>query len=180
MSDQAGTYSLGPEHGALTVRTGKTGAAAKAGHNLQFEVTGWTGELTIGDDESPSSLSLTVDPTSLRVLEGTGGIQPLGEDDKDNIRQTIDAEVLKREAVAFRSTSVTRTSGGLAIEGELQLRGGSGPLSFDLTLDDDRRLAGSVRFKQTDWEMKPYSALFGTLKVVDEVEVGVDVRLPQG
>jgi hypothetical protein len=28
-----------------------------------------------------------------------------------------------------------------------------------------------VVLTQTDWGLKPYSALFGTLKVVDEVEV---------
>ena len=32
--------------------------------------------------------------------------------------------------------------------------------------------------KQTDWKIKPYSALFGTLKVADEVEVAVDARVP--
>jgi hypothetical protein len=31
--------------------------------------------------------------------------------------------------------------------------------------------------KQTDWGMKPYSTLFGALKVVDEVEVSLDARL---
>ena len=28
--------------------------------------------------------------------------------------------------------------------------------------------------KQTDWRIKPYSALFGTLKVADVVEVAID------
>jgi hypothetical protein len=32
--------------------------------------------------------------------------------------------------------------------------------------------------KQTDWKMKPYSTLFGALKVVDEVEVAVDAAFP--
>jgi hypothetical protein len=32
-------------------------------------------------------------------------------------------------------------------------------------------LAGSARLKQTEWGMQPYTALFGTLKVADDVEV---------
>ena len=36
-------------------------------------------------------------------------------------------------------------------------------------------LSGSAVVKQTDWGIKPYSTLFGALKVADEVEV----ELPQ-
>ena len=43
-----------------------------------------------------------------------------------------------------------------------------------------RGVAGSARIKQTDWGIKPFSALFGTLKVADEVEVGIDAKLPVG
>ena len=32
--------------------------------------------------------------------------------------------------------------------------------------------------KQTDWKMKPFSALFGTLKVADVVEITIDARIP--
>ena len=40
--------------------------------------------------------------------KGTGGMQALGDDDKANIHQTIDDEVLKRRDIAFRSTAVER------------------------------------------------------------------------
>ena len=33
--------------------------------------------------------------------------------------------------------------------------------------------------KQTDWGIKPYSALFGALKVADEVEVAIDAACPR-
>jgi polyisoprenoid-binding protein YceI len=44
---------------------------------------------------------------------------------------------------------------------------------------DGGELACSAVIKQSDWGMKPYSALFGTLKVVDEVEVAIAARLPE-
>ncbi len=99
----AGSYTLGPEHATLTVRTGKGGAAAKAGHNLTIEVTSWSAAFEVADDPARSSLTLSADARSLRVVDGTGGIQALGEDDKVGITKTIDEDVLKGGSIQFRS-----------------------------------------------------------------------------
>ena len=40
-------------------------------------------------------------------------------------------------------------------------------------MSDDGAVSGTATVKQSDWGMKPYSALFGTLKVLDEVEVSL-------
>ena len=104
MSLQAGTYKLGPDDGTLSVRTGRTGAAAKAGHDLLIDVTAWEATLAVGDDPADTSVELEADAASLRVREGKGGMQSLGDDDKANIQQTIDDDVLKRRAITFRST----------------------------------------------------------------------------
>ncbi len=160
---------LGPDNARLTVRTGKGGAAAKAGHNLVLEVTRWSA--TLGDDAA----ELTADARSLRVRSGSGGLSPLGDEEKAGIAQTIDEEVLKGTAIAFRSTSVARAGDALEVAGELELGGQRRPLTFTLH-DAGGAVAGSARIKQTDWGMKPYSALFGTLKVADEVEVAIEPR----
>jgi polyisoprenoid-binding protein YceI len=176
----AGTYRLGPADGTLSVRTKRTGAAAKAGHNLVLHVTAWEATLAIAADPAASSLELTADGASLRVIEGTGGMQALGDDDKANIEQTIDDEVLKAQSVVFRSRAVQPADGGgLAVQGDLSLLGETRPLAFDVAASADGALGCVAVIKQTDWGMKPYSALFGTLKVVDEVEVSIDARLPQ-
>jgi YceI-like domain len=161
---------FGPENATLTVRTKRQGAASKAGHDLLIEVTSWSATL----DEQ--SITLTADPSSLRVLEGTGGMMALGEDDKAGIAQTIEDEVLKGTPIEFRSTSVEPGPG--TVTGELELAGNSRPITFELTAGEDGRISGTATLKQTDWGMKPYSALFGTLKVADEVEVEIDARLP--
>jgi polyisoprenoid-binding protein YceI len=175
---QPGTYRFGPDNGALSVRTKRTGAAAKAGHNLHMRVTTWDAVLTIAEDPAQSSLEVNVDGASLKVLEGTGGMQALGDDDKENIQQTIDDEVLKRQAVTFRSTAVEPSAdGGLSVQGELTLLGATRPLAFGVVTDDGKLNAAAV-IKQSAWGMKPYSALFGALKVVDEVEIEIDAALP--
>jgi polyisoprenoid-binding protein YceI len=177
---QTGTHRLGPGDGTLSVRTKRTGAAAKAGHNLLLHVTAWEATLEIAADASASSLELTADGASLRVIEGTGGMKELDDDDRANIEQTIDDDVLKAQSVTFRSRQVQPTADGLRVEGDLTLLGATRPLAFDVAAGDDGGLTCVAVIKQSDWGMKPYSALFGTLKVVDEVEVAIDARPPAG
>ena len=178
MSIPAGTYSLGPDNSTLSIRTGRTGAAAKAGHNLLLRVTSWEGSFVAGDDGDGARIELSADGGSLQVLEGTGGLQALTDDDKADIEKTIDDEVLKKQGVSFRSTSVqVLPDGGLGVQGDLTLMGKTHPLAFDVALDGDTTLRTTAVVKQTDWGMKPYSALFGALKVVDEVEISIEARL---
>jgi polyisoprenoid-binding protein YceI len=168
-------YQLGPEHGTLAVRTGRTGTVAKAGHDLLIHVTKWHGTLATGDD---ARVELDADATSLKVREGTGGMMALGDDDLANIEQTIDDDVLKRQDISFRSTRVEETADGLSVTGDLTVRGATRPIAFDLALTDDR-VRGTAVVKQTEWGMKPYTALFGALKVADEVRVEIDAELGQ-
>ncbi len=178
MSIEPGTYALGPQSGTLSVRTGRRGAAAKAGHDLLIEVEDWSATVQIAGDAQQTVLELTADSGSLRVREGSGGIQSLGEDDRSGIDKTIVKDVLKGTTIAFRSRSAQSGGDGrLSVEGDLELAGESNPVAFDLNVSDDGHIAGSAAVKQTAWGMKPYTALFGTLKVADEVEVIIDGRL---
>jgi polyisoprenoid-binding protein YceI len=177
---QTGTYRLGPDHGTLSVKTGRSGAAAKAGHNLVIHVTSWNATIVVAAEPADSTARLEADAASLRVREGRGGMQALGEDDKESIVQSIDEDVLKRQGITFRSTTVRATADGcgLQIEGDLTLVGKTRPVAFALEVDDNDRLVGGCVLKQSDWGIKPYSTLFGALKVVDEVEVAIDAALP--
>lgn len=175
MAIQAGTHKLGPDNANLRVNTGRSGAAAAAGHDLTIEVTAWEATLTVGEQ---SSLELTADATSLRVLEGKGGMKGLGEDDKADIHKSIDKDILKKKAIHFSSTEVQGGNGDLLVKGELEIVGTSAPVQFNLTIADDGTLNGSATLAQTDWDIKPYSALFGALKVNDEVVVSVDGKVP--
>jgi polyisoprenoid-binding protein YceI len=87
--------------------------------------------------------------------------------------------VLKRQEIVFHSTRVRSAAGGgvLAVEGELALAGSRGPVAFDLALGDDGELSATAIVTQSRWGVKPYSALFGALKVLDDVEVVLDGHL---
>lgn len=172
MPIERGSYAFGPDNATLTVHTKKGGAAAKAGHDLEIEVTSWRASLELGER---SSASLTADSRSLRVVDGTGGVQALGAEEKAAIPQTIDEEVLKGTAIEFKSSRVDMDRGGhsVAVEGELDLFGERRPVSFTLNVGFDGRLAGTAQVKQSEWGIEPYTALFGTLKVADDVEVSI-------
>jgi len=168
-----GSHLLGPDNARLTVHTKRTGAIAKAGHDLTIEVRSWQGELEIGDQ---SRATLSVDSSSFRVLEGHGGVQKLDDEDMRGIEQTIDEEVLMKREIKFESTDVKLDGDRLTISGDLTLMTNTHPLTFELEVGEDGRLSGGAVVKQTDWGMKPYTALFGTLKVADEVEVRLETE----
>ena len=174
MAIQAGTYKFGPDNASLHVETGRSGAADKAVHDLVIDAT--TGEATLEVGDS-SSLTLTADPTSLRVREGQGGMQALKDDDKQDIHKTIDKDVLKKKDIRLASSSVEPAGDGLKVSGELEMAGKSKPVSFDLN-ESGGTITASATLDQTDWGIKPYSALFGALKVNDEVKVVVEGTLP--
>ncbi len=176
MALQAGTYKLGPDNATLRVKTGRHGAAAKAGHDLVIEVKAWEATLNVADDAAASSVQLSADPTSLHVVKGEGGMQALGDDDKADIRKSIDKDVLKKKSISFSSSSASDSDGGLAVSGELELGGKSKSVEFVVS-GDGASVTGAATIKQSDWGIKPYSALFGALKVNDEVTVEVEGNL---
>jgi polyisoprenoid-binding protein YceI len=164
----------GPENASLRIRTGRTGGAAKAGHDLLIEVESW--QATLDRDAQPA-LTLTADSRSLRVLEGTGGVKSLTEKDKGEIKKTIDKDVLKGCEIEFRSSEVAEGAGsGLRVRGELSLGGQRAPVEFDLVSGDDGRITGSATVTQSAHGIKPYSALFGALKVADDVRIEIEAK----
>jgi hypothetical protein len=176
-----GTRELGPDNATLRIKTKRSGAAAKAGHDLVIEVRSWQAEVVIGEDPAESSLVLSADGGSMEVIEGTGGIMDLTDEDRVEIKKTLEGEVLEPGPVEFRSTRVTPTEDGrhLEVSGELEMNGKTQPLNFELDLGIDGALSGTATVKQSNWGIKPYSGLFGTLKVRDEIEVTAEAPLSQ-
>ena len=173
------TINLGPGDGQLVVSTGTAGPAAMAGHRLTIEATAWEASLTITEDGGADSLMLSVDPRSLVVVEGHGGASPLSEADKSGISSTIQREILGPAPIRFESTKVARGDGDrLSVAGTLELAGARRSLAFDVVYREDERLSAGITLRQTDYGIKPYTVLFGALRVADELTISVDVRLP--
>ena len=56
--------------------------------------------------------------------------------------------------------------------------GQSRPVTLDMAVTPPGRLSARTTVVQTQFGIKPFSAMMGALKVKDEVEVDLDVRFP--
>ena len=175
MSIPEGTHSIGPSNGSLKIKTGREGAAAKMGHDLVLVVNSWEGTVDVGDS---TSVELSADTSSVEVESGAGGAKPLGDKDKADIKKSIDGKVLKGGQATFKSSEASVDGGTLNVKGDLSIGGGSDSISVPCTIGDDGTVSGSVTFNQSDFGIKPFSAMMGALKVGKQVEVLIEGEVP--
>jgi polyisoprenoid-binding protein YceI len=179
----AGAYGLGPESGRLLVHTSRTGLGAKAGHDLTIEVTRWHGHATV-DTAVPanSSVTIQVDVDSFQVRQGTGGVKSLTDADRAEIHKTLKQALhtAQHPTITFRSRRVDGSVGSFTLDGELTIMGITRPVTVQGGVTDGR-VVGGATVVQSRWGIRPYSALFGALRLRDEVKVDFDVALtPDG
>ena len=178
MADLKGTFLLGPDSGRVIVKTGRTGLAARAGHDLTIEITGWSVRVIIPDDGvAAAQITAELDLGSLAVREGTGGAKPLTDKDRGDIANTA-RTILRQPAAAFTSTRVVPAgaSGG-AIDGTLTLNGRSQPVRLQVTSPAPGRYRGGTTVRQTDFGITPYTGFFGALKLRDEIGIEFETDL---
>ena len=173
---------INPEHGTLTLHTAVAGAAARMGHNLVIVIDDWSlGVELAGDDVT--ALALRADLTSLRVESGSGGVKPVGDGDRrtirDNALKSLHAD--RHPEVTFVAEELTRAGSDLHATGALTINGTHQRLTATAALDMSAgRITArcSVPVRQSDFGVRPYSAMLGRLKVADEVQVELEVTVP--
>lgn len=170
---------IGPDHGRLLLHTGRKGLAAQAGHDLTIEVTRWSGELVLAEDVTQSSMTVTAELGSLRVLEGTGGAMPLSDRDKREIastaRKLLDTD--RQPAARFTSASVTGDDQGGVVEGTLTILGQDHPFTLKVSHPGEKRFTATGTVIQSEYGIKPYTAMFGALRLADPVGIEAEVDL---
>ena len=194
MAANGGRHQLGPESGRLTLRTYRSGLAAQAGHDLTIDVTRWRADIdpparnsatdgpaTPDAPATPGALAATIDLTSLAIRDGRGGLVPLTDRDRRDIlgqaRKQLDTGHYP-EASYTATTFTPDSAGGGAIEGTLTLHGQSRPLRLQVARTGDGQYRATGTVVQTQFGIRPYSGMFGALKLRDDVEVEVTVTLP--
>ena len=178
----AGDYRFGADTGRLLIRTYRTGLGSRAGHDLTIEVADWQGTATVGPDAAASSVALRIDANSFEIREGHGGIKPLTDADRANIRKTIRdlLDTARYPSITFESTGLRGAGPDLSAEGELTIRAAAHPVGARGSIDESSgkpQLRATAQVVQSEWGIKPYSAFLGALKLRDTVDVDVDVTL---
>ena len=181
MTLKSGTHSIGPENGRLTLNTSKAGMGSKVGHDLVLEARRWSGTLEANPDNPEAcSVQVTVDSRSFEVVQASGGVKALSEKDSADIRKNIDDKVLQTSRfpeITFRSTQVTPS----AISGDLTIVGNTRPVTLNLSVQDGgggTTLTGRTTVTQSEFGIKPFSAMMGALKVKHDVDMQVELTLP--
>lgn len=166
------------DSGTVTIHTDVAGSASRMGHRLVIAVDDWSASVELRA-KKPVAVQFRAALDSLRVESGSGGITPLTPVDRQvivrNATKTLD--VKRHPEVTFRSSEMATAAGRVDVVGELTIHGVTQPLTATLALADGR-VTASIPVRQTDFEVKPYSLMFGQLKVADEVVVELDVQIP--
>lgn len=174
------SYVIGPERGRLLVKTARTGLGSRAGHDLTIEVTRWRGNVVV-DAASPAGSSVTVeaDVDSFEVRQGIGGLKPLTDSDRADIKETIRGKILhasRHPTITFRSGQVSGTTAAFRIDGDLTIAGVTQPVTVAGQMTGGR-VTGSAVIVQSRFGIRPYTAFLGALKLRDEVDVQFDIDL---
>ncbi len=168
-------WNLDASGGRLLVHTGVTGRAARMGHRLTIAMNNWVATVRWSGGE-PVEAELTVEVDSLAVLRGEGGVKGLAGPEKalarSNALRTLDADRFPQ--IRFHAGDIDKVEGGYRLRGTLEIHGVTGECEVGLRVEDlgdAWRLSSEAVVRQSDFGIKPYSMLMGSMKVVDAVTV---------
>lgn len=177
-----------PSNVECSVFTFKEGVLSAVAHDLKLKVSKFeiaTQMSAQGNDLSEWDISIKAvfDAASLKIVcamragkELPGALKP---SDHRDIEKHIAATVLKTEQfpkIRFSSTDVSGGRDNLRITGKLTLCGVTRTVVVPVARQKSSYMA-EVMLDQTDFGMKPFSALLGTMKVKPEVKVRMSFAL---
>ena len=158
------------------VLTYKEGLMSAVAHDLKLQVTRWN----IALDAEAATAVAEFDAGSLRLVnamkDGRDHPGAFGLDAK-TIEKNIAKDVLhtrRYPTVRFETDTVTPSERGYDVSGRLTLHGHTRALTVQVTRVD-QRFEATVRLFQPDYGIKPYSAMFGALKIKPHVDVKISV-----
>jgi polyisoprenoid-binding protein YceI len=157
--------------------------AARAGHDLVLEAERWNASAKLlPSAPKDSQLRANVDARSLQVREGRGGVKPLTDSDREEIRRNLEQRVLRTDQhpeITFASTAIDAVDGQRwQVVGDLTIAGTTSTVRIPVELEpgpEGTRMRAAVTIAQSSFGIKPFSAMMGALKVADDVEIRAEV-----
>ena len=174
-------YDIETKESTFTVRAFATGLLSSLGHSPTIGIPEIEGEIALSPEAiEQSSMRMVVQASSLAVTDDVSA------KDREEINRRIHEEVLESDSfpeIEYRSSKVSasKTADGqywAAITGELLMRGieRTQPISARLSINGDTlRATGNFEIRQSDYGIRPVTALAGAVRLKDELKFSFDI-----
>jgi polyisoprenoid-binding protein YceI len=174
-------YIIETKGSTFTVRAFAAGLLSAFGHNPTIAIPDFEGEIFLNADAmEQSSLRIVIHSASLTVTDD------ISAKDHEEIDRRMHQEVLESNSfpdVAYECSrlSASKTGEGqywVALNGELTLHGvkRAQPVSARVSVNGATlRAMGDFSIRQSDYEIRPVSAVGGTIKLKDELKLSFDI-----
>ncbi len=182
-------YQIDGNKSELVVRLFRGGLIGFMGHNHVIRATEFSGSVQL-DPENHSSFaafievktaSLKADEPEIRAKHKLE--KKVRDKDRKKIQNTMESaeqlDVKKFPVMTFKATKVEKQKKDqFRIYGDLTMHGVTRPVSLLMLAKTEKSrvaLQGSLKFKQSDFGIKPFSALFGSVKNKDEAILFIEL-----
>jgi polyisoprenoid-binding protein YceI len=166
-------WTLDAADGELLLRTGVKGRAARMGHRLTIAMTRWQATARWAGAD-PVAAELVVETDSFEVVSSQGGVKGLSGPEKALVRSNALSSLGASgfAEIRFTADAIEETKKGYRLTGTLTIRGKQRDHVIDLyteDLGDSWRMSAESTVRQSDYGIKPYSLLMGSVQVADDV-----------
>lgn len=174
-------YIIETKGSTFTVKAFAAGLLSALGHNPTIALPDFEGEIFLNPEAvEQSTLRMVIRAESLTVTDD------ISAKDREEIDRRMHQEVLESDSfpeIVYECSrgSASKTGEGqywVALNGELTLRGvtHSHPVSARVAVNGSiLRATGEFTVRQSDYEIRPVSALGGAVKLKDELKLSFDI-----
>jgi len=170
-------YKIDPLQSSLIIHTNNSGLFASAGHKLEIKAQDLSGTLRFDPASfAGGSLEMQVASASLKLQN------EVSEKDRKEIEETLCGKVLECSLfplITFKSSGLeAKDAQTHTLTGDLNLHGVTRSLPIDVQIQHQEgqlEAKGEFKIKQSDFKIKPPSALGGAIKVKDELRISFDI-----
>lgn len=172
--------AIDSEHSLIVATVRRGGVLARLGHDHVVASHAITGTVSPGANRAEFTFRLDemkIDEAALRRIAGLEK-QP-SADAIEGTRHNMLTKVLDAERYPLVQVSAERGAPGQPLQVAITLHGVTRKLAIPAELREENgaiAVRGTVRLKQTDFGLTPFSVMAGALAVQDEMELRFDLR----
>ncbi|MBI5416390.1 YceI family protein [Candidatus Poribacteria bacterium] len=182
-----GLYTLGPETCGILIYTYKSGIFSILSQDLLIKAMNYKFDIEINNN-SINKLNFDIDTNSLKAICAIIGEKHhknfLTENDKNDIENKIKSKYIldanKYPAISFISTNIKEESDKYLVDGNLTIKDRTKLINSIFIKDIEKpntKLTGHYSLYQTEFGIKPYTAMFSSLEIQNMIKIEWEINL---